>query len=210
MPGVLWVAAQIQRPVLDRGTELLQHPQGFFVLDKALQLSSGAEVLSFARVLLDKHANILLDKWFLRLVSKVVDRLVSAPPPPPPMLSSCLAVAAGHCFSRCLTAMPRHSLAGHCLLLLQYMMLREACSALGAQPMPMSQRICLVDCQDGPGNGRGMPECLTECMLARPGVQSLSTCLLYLDSHLPQLPLSEHTLHMGTCPLTINANPRAG
>ncbi|KAK9804976.1 hypothetical protein WJX73_006383 [Symbiochloris irregularis] len=68
--------AQVQGPILERAAELLKHPQGFFVLDKAVGLSTGPELLSFARLIFTEHSGILLDKWFLRLVSKIVDRLV--------------------------------------------------------------------------------------------------------------------------------------
>ena len=69
-------AAQLQRPILEKGSELLRHQQGFFVLEKVLQLSSGTEILPFAAVLFEKHAEVVFDKWFTKLVVKVVDRLV--------------------------------------------------------------------------------------------------------------------------------------
>ena len=76
----MWNAAQLQQPIIDRGSELLRHKQGFFVLDKTLQLSDGPELIGFAGNVFSKHADIIFDKWFLRLSVKLVDKMVRRVP----------------------------------------------------------------------------------------------------------------------------------
>lgn len=74
---MLDLAGQLQSPILERASELLKHPQGFYVLDKILQLSSGADLLPFAAALFSRHTDVIFDKWYMRAVVKVIDRLVS-------------------------------------------------------------------------------------------------------------------------------------
>lgn len=70
-------AARLQRPVLDKGTELVKHPQGFYVLEKTVYMSSGPELLELAAAIFAKHPDVLLNTKHLRFISRVIDRLVS-------------------------------------------------------------------------------------------------------------------------------------